>query len=496
MNENFKIDVLKDYKTKFETHLKLIGNHRIIFSGIFGSGKTTFLKDFFEQKDVLEDYITIHLFPVNYSVATNEDIFELLKFDIFLQLLGKTTDFEEINFGMDETSMHFILKNYKEILLPFLNFIPSVGGNIYRVSEKLLTLQTKFEEFNKEIQIKEKQEIIDFINNINQKKGSIYETDFYTELIISVIKRLKSKEKEVVLILDDLDRIDPEHIFRLLNVFAAHVDVDGKGDNDNKFGFNKVILVCDIDNIRNIYSHKYGIDTDFNGYIDKFSTNEVFHFEIGPIVEAYLEEIFKKVKSKDNKFLASRLSEDTIHFRTHLIDIISAMLISGSMSLRKLITSCVENEFYPQAYKLTNSVFNYQDYNAQLYDFLLYIYGGHFKSLISAIQRCKEINIYINTENTNILGFLTILEIDKHKLTTGTYEYMPKGTHDYISYSITRIRNGRKFYFYEARFEYEERIPNQIKNEYSLNSILNHFDLMERTFFKIRDLKNSPRAFL
>ncbi len=56
---------------------------------------------------------------------------------------------------------------------------------------------------------------------------------------------LKSNGKEVVRILDDLDRIDTEHIFRLLNVFVAQVDVVGKGENDNKFGFDKVIFVCD-----------------------------------------------------------------------------------------------------------------------------------------------------------------------------------------------------------------------------------------------------------
>ena len=45
----FKIDIT-DLFPKFEEHLNIQGNSRIIFSGKFGIGKTYFLNEFFENK--------------------------------------------------------------------------------------------------------------------------------------------------------------------------------------------------------------------------------------------------------------------------------------------------------------------------------------------------------------------------------------------------------------------------------------------------------------
>jgi hypothetical protein len=123
------------------------------------------------------------------------------------------------------------------------------------------------------------------------KEGTIYENDIVTKSISTSIEKLKreninteevdenAKEKEVILIIDDLDRLDPEHVFRLFNVFASHFDNYEKDGKKNKFGFDKVLFVCDIKNIRNIFHHKYGSDVDFNGYIDKFYSSEIYHFD-------------------------------------------------------------------------------------------------------------------------------------------------------------------------------------------------------------------------
>ena len=72
---------------KFESHLKIKNNTRILFSGKFGIGKTYFLNDFFEIKK--EDYEAFHLFPVNYQITSNENIIEFLKYDILVELLKK-----------------------------------------------------------------------------------------------------------------------------------------------------------------------------------------------------------------------------------------------------------------------------------------------------------------------------------------------------------------------------------------------------------------------
>ena len=69
----------------FKSFIDLEDNHRIIFSAKFGAGKTYFLKNFFHK--YLDDYEPIFLYPVNYQVSANEDIFELVKFDLLRSLL-------------------------------------------------------------------------------------------------------------------------------------------------------------------------------------------------------------------------------------------------------------------------------------------------------------------------------------------------------------------------------------------------------------------------
>src|SRR5699024_10335121 len=106
----FEID---DPKSKFEKHLSLPKNDRIIVSAPFGAGKTYFLKEFFKNNS---KYEVIHLFPVNYSVASNEDIFELLKYDILFELLGKDVEFETLMFSQMDFLPFYLKNNIKEVL--------------------------------------------------------------------------------------------------------------------------------------------------------------------------------------------------------------------------------------------------------------------------------------------------------------------------------------------------------------------------------------------
>lgn len=137
------------------------------------------------------------------------------------------------------------------------------------------------------------------------------------------------------MIIDDLDRIDPDHIFRLLNIFAAHFDLER--DEENKFGFDKIIFSCDIENVRTIFHNKFGHDVDFSGYIDKFYSREVFEFNNKTIVAKYIDTILTSIKidnmyddinpiNKSEKigpiylkyFLLSFVSSNAINLRTLL----------------------------------------------------------------------------------------------------------------------------------------------------------------------------------
>ncbi|HJD91473.1 MAG TPA: hypothetical protein K8V80_02310, partial [Bacteroides coprosuis] len=76
---------------------------------------------------------------------------------------------------------------------------------------------------------------------------------------------------------------------------SAHDDSLTPGKN--KFGFDKIILVCDIDNIKNIYRHRYGAEVDFSGYIDKFYSSTIYYFDNADIVINQLLDLYKRVYS-------------------------------------------------------------------------------------------------------------------------------------------------------------------------------------------------------
>lgn len=263
----------------FGNHLAEKDNLRIFFSGKFGSGKTTFLKKYFEKNS--DKYRAIHLFPVNYSVAENRDIFELVKADILMEIMDKFGDdveFEKLDIS-NEWAFYFQMKDGLGEMLPaLLKLIPGIGGQLSDVATALLKLEKGIATKRQQYAQNELGEVGEFMKALSFEKGSIYELNLITEIIQGLIFQLKESDKETVLLIDDLDRIDPAHLFRIMNVFSAHFDhSDGIG---NKFGFNRIIFIADLKNIQSIYHHFYGLETDISGYLDKFFSKEIFFFEI------------------------------------------------------------------------------------------------------------------------------------------------------------------------------------------------------------------------
>ena len=290
MDDSIDHELFKNQIEEFDKHLNLDGNYRIIFSGRFGIGKTTFLKHFFDMPKNKEKYRAIHLFPVNYSVAENADIFEYIKYDVVAHLLSKSSDKEidldQVDIPRRLAYPHLLSQTRRtiDVIAPLLHFFGPTG----KVFDGYKRLFEKLEEERKEAGTDDKTALINFLKEAQNQPGSPYEQDFYSQLINELLDKWKGIEEEVddskngietVLIVDDLDRVDPQHIFRLLNVFAAHFDTK-LGDNYNKFRFDKVIFVCDEANIRSIFRHYYGIKADFNGYLDKFYSKEIYPFRI------------------------------------------------------------------------------------------------------------------------------------------------------------------------------------------------------------------------
>ena len=89
------------------------------------------------------------------------------------------------------------------------------------------------------------------------------------------------KGKKPVLIIEDLDRLDPKHLFRILNVISAHMEDGNTPDKvGNKFGFHSIVLVMDYDVTKHIFHHFYGDGACYEGYMSKFLSREPFRYSI------------------------------------------------------------------------------------------------------------------------------------------------------------------------------------------------------------------------
>lgn len=222
--------------------------------------------------------------------------------------------------------MKFIAKRLYPSLAKFIKFIPVIGKDISGILETIKEIIKEAKEFKEEENKNEYTEATAFLNAIEEQIGSPYERNRITELINNFLDYAKKQRKKTVLLIDDFDRIDPEHTFRLLNVFASQCDNDFNGGK--KFLFDHIVIVCDIDNIRNIYHHKYGMNTDFTGYIDKFYSKQIFNFDIR---SEFVDRLLKFLSPLINKYN----KDSNYSFETTFIKIICLELIKlGEINLR------------------------------------------------------------------------------------------------------------------------------------------------------------------
>ena len=301
MNTEENMIPIEPYLKDFKQYLD--ANSRCILSAKFGNGKSYFISNF--MKDYSEEYLFIPIYPVNYQVMDNKDIFELIKRDILIRLLSsEEININEIELNTASLFYYFFTTNPGDKLFNILSVIPDINFygvdiNITSVIKKLKEVKNKFDTYKERFVSVDKTSEL-YITQFEALKGSIYEFDAISQLICDIIHEYKAKcsSKKVVLIIEDLDRIDPAHIFRILNVFSAHFDRHTPGVVEfettcggNKFCLDKIVSVCDIDNIKNIYAHIYGEKTDFIGYISKFSNSKEYIYSLKEKVKWYITNV-------------------------------------------------------------------------------------------------------------------------------------------------------------------------------------------------------------
>lgn len=271
-------------------------NCRCILSARFGDGKSFFLNEV--KKTLSDKYIFLTIYPVNYQVAENKDIFEYIKRDILLQIL-MTSEIElsDEKYNFPLRLWGFLSQKGKDLLSDIIALVTSSLANIPQTGMTILRDNiAKFKDFSKKINESESDCIESYLDEFTKQKGSIYEFDPISQIIYLLITDIKEKEhKQVVLVIEDMDRIDPAHLFRILNVFSAHWDIQDYseqkltyGNPQNKYNFDKILLVCHFQNVRNIFHHFYGEKTDFTGYIHKFSSSTPYEYSLREVVEEWL----------------------------------------------------------------------------------------------------------------------------------------------------------------------------------------------------------------
>lgn len=439
MKDNMILELFNIPATNFQSHLDVNDNSRIVLSGRFGCGKTTFLKHFFDtHKDKYESY---RVAPVNYVISHNEDILQYIKYDILYELLQKP----EVTIEEDDISNVYLLgkEEIEAIFRVALSCLNLVGYDLEKIYDKLKDLKAILDK--KEKAINEGDAFANFLLEIETKKGSLFENDLITNLIEKVLVRHStSTNKQNVLIIDDIDRLDPEHIFRILNIFSAHFDEElykNKGKL-NKFGFDKIILVFDYDNLKSLFAAKYGINADFNGYIDKFYSHEVFFFNNRSILINHIGDVLSKMDYKD-KIMESSLW----HFgRTDeglFEKIVIETFLSGYLSLRTL-NRVIEKNIDTQNSSV-NTLFNRGNKPFSLFLLkLIYFLFGTTDDIIKILEELKTRKVNFKIDNyTREVIYLVLAKNHKYFFKHDSIHFRLKLEEISIQFTIDRI-DGRE----------------------------------------------------
>lgn len=310
----------------FKRHIGQPDNVKILFSAPFGQGKTTFLNYFFEEQHK-DTYEVFKVFPVNYSISHNEDVFKYIKAEILFKLLRTGVTFDETSFSYKLTAQQFLMNDPIRLLAPLLKLIPKVGKDAYEIYEDLKNVFNEYAAYHKKMKISDEQKTKDFIEELYEKEGSVFEDNFYTQLIRQLLERLKTESgKENVLIIEDLDRMDPDHIFRILNIFAAHFDAPEWEDGmTNKFGFDKIIIVGDYNNIKHTFAYRYGDKVDFGGYINKYYSSAPFYYDNKAAITDFARTLINKKYGRNNPAL------------NLLVCVLDDLIDSNAITLRDLL---------------------------------------------------------------------------------------------------------------------------------------------------------------
>lgn len=189
----------------------LLANPRTILSSKFGDGKSYFLEKFKNTNYVKENFTFLTIYPVNYQVASNEDIFNLIKRDILFQLMLNDMISNAVIVPKDIALWFYLQSNRHSLVKELVDYMAEIAVPSEHLPKIMLTIKglRLFKDLNKKIEkfTKEMNEddlLSKFMDDANA--NTVYEEDIVTAIIKRAVNDFKKRtNKSVVLIIEDLD---------------------------------------------------------------------------------------------------------------------------------------------------------------------------------------------------------------------------------------------------------------------------------------------------
>ena len=436
----------------FREHLKC--HPRTILSARYGDGKSFFIDAFMKDDVVQKEFQFIKLYPVNYQVLENRDIFDVIKYDILLQM-GLNDMLDE---SMDIPSHDAFLYSIKTNGLDLLGGIFDVVGSIEvpvkvkaigKIGKALAKVINKVSDANKDYK-KYKNGDLGVLDGYVEKNDEIpvYEEDLITQIIQKGIaswhSRKENEKKRVVLLLEDMDRIDPAHLFRILNIFSAHMDFNyryglepGSSLVGNKSGVDNVVMVIHYENLESIFHHFYGGRTCFEGYIHKFADKGKFVYSLNTESINYYYSCLSRL-SQISEDLIRQIVPDvwmerfTLREMSNSLDKVDEQRkpVEGAKQDLAIVMACLRRLGFPDAEIISffRSAFekDFELWMSYLYPYLKYFgrlkcnsmrifnINGEVKGL-SFVEEADGVNVFVS-DYFNTRGAVNIDDIHKEVL--------------------------------------------------------------------------------
>ena len=172
----------------FTEHLSDVRNHKILFSGKFGQGKSTFLDYYFKERE--DQYNVFRLFPVNYSVASNQDIFRYIKCELIFQLLADNSEFYKENTNVAEVTQQVVKENARRVLSPLIELIPGIGKSSYQLINKYKELFSEYVEYLEERKIDDKKFAEEYLKYFPREQILVFNQESLRESPMEVLNKI------------------------------------------------------------------------------------------------------------------------------------------------------------------------------------------------------------------------------------------------------------------------------------------------------------------